>query len=286
MRASGTSVSTTRSMYSTWKMALDRAWAGSVMDLLGQAQPFGFLGLHDPGLDVGALGRDGQVGVSSLGPGTCGIHRRPSIRVVIHGQTISNTRTSSRGSSAPAGPRPQVELLEAFGAGRRRIEDGRPVAVVVAEDDQQVRAREGRLAGEVEHVRRGLVRQGERRDPVRLGHPDREVRDDRPGRRVERVADGRHPAAEFLEHGRRALRAAGERRQQGRREEQRTEDRRAAVRARRPGASNRGARPAGRSRRPVRAGRTGRSGPGPARRHGGTSPRSWRPGRAGWSRGR
>ena len=46
--------------------------------------------------------------VSSLGAGTCGIHRRPSIRVAIHGQPITYTRTSSNGSGetpGAAGPR-------------------------------------------------------------------------------------------------------------------------------------------------------------------------------------
>ena len=126
--------------------------------------------------------------------GACCLHGLRSIRVVSHGQTTSNARTSSRGSGPPPAGAPRSIS---------RKQSAPSVAVsstaghwpwLAARDHEEVRARERRVVGQVEDVHGRLVGQGERRDPLALGEPDREVRDDRAGGRVERVA-GDRPSA-------------------------------------------------------------------------------------------
>ena len=76
-------------------------------------------------------------------------------------------------------------------------------------------------------------------DPLGLGQPDREVRDDRARGCVERVPDRSHPSWPSSSYALRgAARAGTERRQQRDREEQRSRRCRGGRRARRPAASS------------------------------------------------
>ena len=84
----------TRSMYSTWKIALLSAWAGPSWISWASRERSASWAVADARLDV----VDSEVSRLSV-LGACWLHRTLSIRVVVHGQTISNARASPSGSS-------------------------------------------------------------------------------------------------------------------------------------------------------------------------------------------
>ena len=61
VRAIRGSESKTRSMNSTWKMAFDSAWAGPSWTSCASRAALGFLGLHDPHLQLGGHRRHGRL---------------------------------------------------------------------------------------------------------------------------------------------------------------------------------------------------------------------------------
>ena len=213
-----------------------------------------------------------EAAVPSIGPGACWLHRtseytgrlswaddleRADVRPSGSGRRPAGPpRSSSRKQSAPSTP-----VVEAAGQ----------LAVLAAR-----RGRRGACPGTPGRGpgrgRRAAARRAgpASRDPLRLGHPDREVGDDRAGGRVERVADRGHPAAELRVLRRPSSRdpapndgsSATENSSRAEDAEQRPEP------GDRPGPAQ-PARRAGRSARRGRAAPTRRAGPGPG-------PAAWR----------
>ena len=109
VRARSGSDSMTRSMYSTWKIALRERLGRAVVDLLGEPRALGLLGLDDPHLDV-ARGRR----AADLGRAGCASPRSRKSHV----RSRVRWASSSLASSAWWSPRSAVE--------RRRRRRGGP----------------------------------------------------------------------------------------------------------------------------------------------------------------
>ena len=169
---------------------------------------------------------------------------RAGVAERVGGAGSGRVRGRARGSS----PRPATPVSRTAGQ----------LAVLAARSGRRAACPGSRVVARSRTSRRRLVGQGQRRDPAGLGQPDREVGDDRPGGRVQRMADRRHPAVELAELGGGVARAAGRSRQQRDREERRAEDpEQRSEPGDRAGSSPAGAR-AGRSRRRGRAAPTAR----------------------------
>ena len=105
----------------------------------------------------------------------------------------SRTRGHRRAGRRPAGSRRRRGRARGSTTRRRRRRRGRPASACSPASRRTSELRlEARVVGQVEDVARRLVGECQGRDPHRLGHPDREVGDDRAGRRIERVADLGH----------------------------------------------------------------------------------------------
>ena len=184
-----------------------------------------------------------EAAVPNIGPGACWLHRRLEYRGrVSWADDLERAAVAERvgrrpGSWPPPRSSSRKQAAPSTPASRSA---GQCVLVGVDQDDAAWRRSVER---QVEDVARRLVGQGQRRDPLRLGQPDREVGDDRAGERVERMADRGHHGGQLVVLLGGVARPGAERRQQRDREEQRAEDRRAAGRARRPAGSSRAGRP-------------------------------------------
>ena len=261
VRASSGSDSMTRSMYSTWKIALVRAWAGpSWISWASRERSASWAST----MRIWSH-RSGCRGCPSR---RVRLHRMLSIRVVIHGQTISNAR------ALPSGPPAAVPAPVPRSSSRKHDAPSTPASRSAGQCRLSASRRTTSCAlnrgrRQVEHVARRFVGECQGRDPLRLRHPDREIRDDRSGRGVERMTDPGHGRGQGLvalgggrvspsrtTAGSRPRRAASRRR-------------RGARRARRPVVSSPGGPRPRRSPRPARAAPTRRAGPAPG-------PAAWR----------
>src|SRR6187200_146421 len=111
--------------------------------------------------------------------------------------------------AGPPGPWTERDRSEAIGLRGTRFKVRRPVLVSRLDQDQVAGPIEG--PGHVKDVSRRFVREGQGRDPLCLGKPDREIGDHRTRADIERMTGGRHADRKLLEEMCSPGRVGGER---------------------------------------------------------------------------